>query len=593
MRVSHVVLFVAAALALLAPVSASSQSLDVTVGDAEGATVGITVANTYYFDVTLVNVRIAFENIDGSQTFYFSAPGLTESLAAGETWEGPLTFAAADGSAPPADVDWGNYDRLSAAGGVDLNALEADAQAALEDCGVEGLREQLAIVRSRVAPVSRSARFHAEQLAGSGLPVAQWFDLERIYGIVARIEQAICAEASTRYLRTRASAQPELYATLGGELREVDLHINCLSTEAKLAAAAALIRNERAQDALVLVEREDGVPTEAWRGIFIQGSLALARTAAALQVTAFTAIRPALQALNDVHALEPDNADLQRIANVLIPNAAQWMITATEPMTRDLANAEIALQMLRPTWSRFEQIEVAAGRFASAMIEDGLEQCRTGNFVNSRNRFDRGERILTGVPEWEARAEEINRCRALGALQEGREIAGNVNDDNAPARGFAKLDEAQSRFDLEPAEIDAFKNDIADAWVAIALRQIEDERDFPGAIHSLGEAEAVAPNGRTATIQDAWLRYAEQLHAQYGMLMTGEQVDDAQAAIARADGVDAARIEALEGKLTLARYGYRVGIPVGVIVLGLLGVLLAVLNRRKAAKLAAQLEDLE
>jgi hypothetical protein len=593
MRASHIVLSLAAALALLAPVSASSQSLDVTVGEAEGARVGITVANTYDFDVTLVNVRIAFENIDGSQTFYFSAPGLVEELAPGASWEGPLVFAAADGSAPPEDVDWGNYDRLSAAGGVDLDALEAEAQAALDDGDVTAMREQLAIVRSRVAPVSRSSRFHGDQLAGSGLPVARWFNLERIDGMVERIEQAICAEASARYLRTRASAQPELYATLGGELREVDLHINCLSTEAKLAAAAALIRNERAQDALVLVERVDGVPTEAWRGIFIQGSLALAQTAAALQVTAFTSIRPALQALNDVHAIDPENADLQRIANTLIPNAAQWLITATEPMTRDLANAEIALQMLRPTWSRFEQIEEAAGRFATAMIDDGLEQCRTGNFVNSRNRFDRGERILEGVPEWEARAEEINRCRALGALQEGRQIAGNVNDDNAPARGFAKLDEAQSRFDLEPSEIDAFKNDIADAWVAIALRQIDEERDFPGAIHSLGEAEAVAPNGRTDTIREAWLRYAEQLHAQYGMLMTGEQVDDAEAAIAKADGLDADRISALEGKLTLARYGYRVGIPVGVIVLGLLGVLIAVLNRRKAAKLAAQLDELD
>ena len=593
MRASHIVLSLAAALALLAPVSASSQSLDVTVGEAEGARVGITVANTYDFDVTLVNVRIAFENIDGSQTFYFSAPGLVEELAPGASWEGPLVFAAADGSAPPEDVDWGNYDRLSAAGGVDLDALEAEAQAALDDGDVTAMREQLAIVRSRVAPVSRSSRFHGDQLAGSGLPVARWFNLERIDGMVERIEQAICAEASARYLRTRASAQPELYATLGGELREVDLHINCLSTEAKLAAAAALIRNERAQDALVLVERVDGVPTEAWRGIFIQGSLALAQTAAALQVTAFTSIRPALQALNDVHAIDPENADLQRIANTLIPNAAQWLITATEPMTRDLANAEIALQMLRPTWSRFEQIEEAAGRFATAMIDDGLEQCRTGNFVNSRNRFDRGERILEGVPECEARAEEINRCRALGALQEGRQIAGNVNDDNAPARGFAKLDEAQSRFDLEPSEIDAFKNDIADAWVAIALRQIDEERDFPGAIHSLGEAEAVAPNGRTDTIREAWLRYAEQLHAQYGMLMTGEQVDDAEAAIAKADGLDADRISALEGKLTLARYGYRVGIPVGVIVLGLLGVLIAVLNRRKAAKLAAQLDELD
>ena len=322
-------------------------------------------------------------------------------LGPGAVWTGTLNFLGEDGAPVPEGVDLSDPDTRSVAAGGDRDAIAPAATAAAEGGEMEAIGEQLALVRARVAPVSRSARFHADQVAASGIPVNQWFDVERVDGLVSALESAACESASSRYMRARRSQLDDLYVSLSEELRGLNLHINCLNTEAKLKAAARLTENGRPQDALTLVEVEDGVPLPEWRDTYVNGNLALARTAAELNVSAFSSIRPALEAISDVKRVAPDHRGLREVADVLIPNAARWLQTACEPMTRDLQNAEAAIQILRPAWSEYEQVEQAAGAFAGAMIEEGLEQCNLRNFINSRNRFDRGARILEGVPEWE------------------------------------------------------------------------------------------------------------------------------------------------------------------------------------------------
>lgn len=574
----------------LSPSAASAQRVSVEVTSAEGASATVDIENGYDFEVKAVNVRLGFDAADGSRVHYFSEAGWVEDLAAGGTWSGTLTFAAEDGSPVPEGVDLSDADSTSVAAGVDLDAMEPAAMAAAERGELEALGEQLAFVRARVAPVSRSARFHAEQIAASGVPARQWFDVERIDGMVSALETAACEGASQRYLGARRSQLDDLYTSLSEELRALNLHINCLNTEAKLRAAARLTENGRPQDALTLVEVDDGIPKPEWRDVYINGNLALARTAAELNVSAFSSIRPALEAISDVKRVAPEHPGLAEVADVLIPNAARWLRTACEPMTRDLQNAEAALQILRPTWSQYEQVETAAGAFAVALIDEGLEQCRLRNFINSRNRFDRGARLLEGVAEWEARAEEINRCRALGALHEGRELANHATDPTGPERGYEKLDEARGRYDLPQSEIDSFKADVAQAYVNLALRQIE-ESAYPIAFSNLETAESIAPAGRTDAMREAWIAYAEQLYADGGLLMTGENVQEARAALERAETVDEDRIGAISGKLTMAYYGYRVGIPAFVLLLLLIGGAYVVVNKRKAAKYQAELDD--
>ena len=588
-RVSTLLGAVFAVAALLSPEPASAQRVSVDVSAAEGSTATVDVENGYDFAVKAVNVRLGFNAPDGSRIHYYSEAGWVEDLEPGAVWTGTLNFLGEDGAPVPEGVDLSDPDTRSVAAGVDLDAIAPAATAAAEGGEMEAIGEQLALVRARVAPVSRSARFHADQVAASGIPVNQWFDVERIDGLVSALESAACESASTRYMRARRSQLDDLYVSLSEEPRAQPAHqLPQHGGEAegggpahgeRTPAGRAHARGGRGRRpapgvARHLRERQPGARAHRGRA----------------ERSAFSSIRPALEAISDVKRVAPDHRGLREVADVLIPNAARWLQTACEPMTRDLQNAEAAIQILRPAWSEYEQVEQAAGAFAGAMIEEGLEQCNLRNFINSRNRFDRGARILEGVPEWEERAEEINRCRAMGSLQEGRETANHPTDPTGPERGYAKLDEARGRYDLPQEEIDRFKADVAQAYVNLALRQIE-ESAYPIAFSNLETAEEISPTGRTDEMRLAWIGYGEQLYADGGLLMTGENVQEARDALARAETVDEDRSGALASKLTMAFYGYRVAIPLLVFLLLLVGGVYTVANKRKAAKYQAELDD--
>lgn len=585
--------FVAAIALFAAPPVAKAGELSVTVSDATGADVPVEIENGHEFDVTVIGVRITVEDESGEMVHYFSQGSLTETLAAGESWSGTPTFATSEGAAPPPETDWRGYDRVSVAVAVDLDALAPGVDAAVETGTFEALTEQLALIRARVAPVSRTARFHEVHIAASGMPTARYFDLERIDGMVARLERATCDWASEQVIEARGSneARQEAYNALSEQLRTVGLHINCLNSEGKLVAARMLLEGSRPQDALLFKELdEDGNLKPEWVPIFTQANLALARTAAELGVQNFSSIRPAIEALNAVQDLDPENEEMLRIAVALIPNAAQWVIRASGPIERDLDSAQEALELIRPRWSRFEKVEEAAAVFAGALIEAGLEYCERREYINARNRFIRGERMLEGIEVWEARASEINRCRALGALEEGREMARHPTDDQGPARGYEKLDEALSRFDLSDEEVASFEADIAAAWVDVALRQLETEDEIPkfaAAERSLINAEEQSPTGRTDGIRSAWLRYAERMAEYHGFTMSGAHVEQAREAVAKAEEVDPERVAAVSAKLTRAYYGYRIGIPAIALLLGLIAGLVAWSNKRKAQRMAA------
>lgn len=583
-----------ALVALASP--AGAQDLSVTVGEGEGATVPITIENTYEFPVTVVNVRITIEEADGQEVHYFSQERmqyqLTPAGTDGAEWSGALTFAQADGTQADEFVDWGNYDRTSVAAAIDIDAFAPDVEAAMASGDFDAMAEQLAFVRSRIPPVSRSARFHAEQITTSGMSIPRYFDLERMDAMREGLESGLCEWASSQVVGLRGSQEEkqDAYNALADRMREVGLHINCMNTDGRLAAARMLLAGNRPQDALLFKETDDeGNLLEEWIPIYTQANLALARTAAELGVQQFNSIRPALEALNNVYEIDPDNAAMLEVAEVLVPNAAAWVVRASGPIERDIDSAQQCLEMIRPRWSRFEQVENAATVFADALIEQGLEYCDRREYVNSRNRFIRGERILDGIPSWEARADEINHCRALGALDEGREKANHPTDEEGPVRGFAMLEEAQQRYELTQQEVDDFKADIAQAWVDVAMRQLENEGGeprLPAAEHSLGEAESISPTGRTDAMREAWIRYAERMVEYEGFAMSGEDVDEARAALAKAEDVDPERISAVESRLTMILYGYRVGIPAVAVLIALIAGLIALMNRRKAKKFA-------
>lgn len=574
--------------ALIAAAPAVAQNAaEASIVSADGTNAEVTISNPFPFAIKVVHLRLEYRAADGSAVYVGSGPGLVQDIEPESEWRGTVTFPDAG------DQDIQGADGISVAAGVDLDELEPPVRAAIAAGRLPEIAAQLAIVKPRVAPVSRAARFHAEGIAASGADVARYFNRERIDGLVTDLENALCEGVSQQMLAPGSqSARTTRYQELGTFLREHGLHITCMNREAKLSAARMLLAGDRPQDAALFRESgPDGELLPEWRPVVMASNLALARAAATLDVAVFSSIRPAIEALNEAHRLEPENPQVSAVADLLIPKASQFIQLSSEPLTRDLDSARTLITLMRPTWDGRPGAMDAYSAFAGALLEQGLAFCGRREFVNARNEFVRGERILGGVPNWEAQAGEINRCRAMGSLQEGRELAALVTDNDAPARGLAKLEEAQSRFDIPQADVDAFKADISLAWVAVANRLIE-ENLFPGAANAIRQAAAVSPTGDTDAIRESWLRYAEQRYRRGGFFMTGADVEDAREALARAGEVDPDRISAAAGNLTRAYYGYRVGFPVGIVLLLLLAGLYLLAQKRRAKQLERMADDL-
>lgn len=580
--------FAALVFALTLASVAPTYAADVTASldTAEGTRASMTIRNPNDFAVKVAGVRLSFAQPDGTTQFQFSQPGWSLDIEPGQSWNGSLDFPQAAG------IDLTGHGGTSVAAGVDINALAAPAEAAAAGTDVAAMIAQREVVRQRVSIISRSSRFHAEQLAASGVEVATFFSLERVDGLVETLENAICEDASRKVIGApNDTRRNEIYNERAGSLREIGLHITCINRDAKLSAARMLIASARPQDALLFKEvDEEGNLLPEWRPIFITANLALATAAADLNVSVLSAIQPAIEALNEVYALEPTHPNLPAAAARVVPLAARWITDASGPMNRDLEKARELLSLLRPNWDAIPGVMTAAAAFGEALIESGLAFCQRREFINARNEFVRGERILQGVEQWAARAPEINRCRAQGALQEGIELANHPTDPDGPRMGFAKLEEAQGRFVLTEDEINHFKSEVCNGWVAVANRFL-DENSFTGADNALVQAEAVSPSGPTDAIRDGWIRYAEQRFAREGYVMSGANITDARRALEKVGDYNPERVGAISTKLTMAYYSYRVGLPLLALVLAGLAGLYTVASRARAKRLAKMIEN--
>ena len=101
----------------------------------------------------------------------------------------------------------------------------------------------------------------------------------------------------------------------------------------------------------------------------------------------------------------------------------------------------------------------------------------------------------------------------------------------------------------------------------------------------------MSPTGRTDAMREQWVVMAERMYEYDGLTMTGARVARAREAIAMAEGFDPDRVSAIDGKLNLAYYGYRVGIPAGALLLGLFGFVLSWSKKRQAARMV-QADDI-
>jgi hypothetical protein len=576
-------LFALAVVLTMLPVGAAAQSVQATLSSNDTHEGFAHLVNRFDFTVKVANVQVTFVSQTGQEVRLDNAVPLNIDLLPGGEADVAISLVGGEG------YRLQDATRVTVAAGVEINTIAAPAEAALASGEDQQLRDALPELDRYIPTVSLAARLHGDALARDPAIRSTFFDLERLDALKMQIEEGICGNASQRIIDA-GNNRTNIYEDIGEGLRTVGLHVNCMTSEAKLAMARSLIEGDRPQDALLFRGTDsEGNLLPEWRPIILEASLAFAQKAVELGASQFSTLRPALEALNDAHQIAPEDPRVVAIADALIPAVGGWAVRACEPVGRDLDGVQAALTLLRPTWDRYPAVLEAAGALATVLIESGTTYCNNRQFTNARNEFIRGERVLDGIPAWDERADEINHCRALGALQEGRETAAIATDPGAPGRGLEKLEEALGRYELSEEEINTFKADISNAWVGVANVQRE-ERSWNGMLHSLGEALEVSPTGMTDTIREAWLVYAESILQSKGMAMNQGDIDAVRAALDLVEGYAPERISAARSQLTFAIYGLRAGIPLAAVLLGLIAAGYAVWSRARARKMAAMVD---
>jgi hypothetical protein len=562
-----------------------AQDVELTMSAGEGLEGFVSLRNRLQVPVKVANVQVRFLDARGQEHQFDHDAPLDVTLGPGEETDVAVSFRGAGEGWRLAD-----YDRALPAVGLDIDRVAGPAEAALAGGQLPAIREALVDLRRDIAPVSRAYRLQRTALERTPGLIEAWYDFPRLDGLVTSMENFLCEEAGQRIMQSGAATRQRAYETVGAELRDIGLHVNCMSAEARLTMARTLIDGNRPQDALVFrsVDSEGNLLPE-WRPIVIEASLAFAQAAVNLRASEFRTLRPALEALNDVHDLEPEDARLTRLADAMIPLVADWASRATEPPGIDMDGAQDAITLLRPRWDRYPQVMEAAGRLATIRIQRGMELCQNREWIASRNEFVRGERVLAGVPAWDEQAPQINHCRALGTLQEGRDMASDPQDLSAVRRSIGKLDEALSRYALSDEEIRTFREDIAASWVAVALREMS-QRRMPGAHGALMSAEEVA-QGPTDAVREGWLAYAEHLLDAQGLMLSDTDVERIREALQRGGEVDPDRSATIASRITLGYWGLRAGLPIGLLfaALGALGWAWA--GKARAQRLARLAEE--
>lgn len=230
---------------------AHAQSVTVTLSSNDNHEGFAHLENRFDFTVKVVNVQVTFQDPSGQERRFDNATPLDVNLPPGGEADVAVSLAGAEG------FRLQDASRVTVAAGVEIDPIAAPAEAAIASGDETALREALPELDRYIPTVSLGARLHADALARVPEVRQAYFDLERLDGLKAQIEERICENASQRILGASGRARMTAYEELGDSLREVGLHVNCMNAEAKLAMARTLIEGDRPQDALLFRETDE------------------------------------------------------------------------------------------------------------------------------------------------------------------------------------------------------------------------------------------------------------------------------------------------------------------------------------------------
>ena len=459
-----------------APGSVRAQDLPqvrVAVDPGEGSEARVDVHNGWSREALFIGVGLEERGAGGARLDWLSTPVQRQRLAPDARWQGTLRFQRPEGSGTEGLPAWQN---VIVGAGVDVAEVAQAWGAALDrndrDFALRHHRE----LRAMQMSVQRSVRRLGALVDALEEGERRWFDLETLVALRERLRQSECDAASARVLRARNdNARRELHRENVDRFGQMELDIRCLSEEAKLSVARALIRGERPDEAVAFSSRdEQGELLPEWRPIYVDARLGFVQRLLRENIQAPNLLRTALTALADIHQIAPEDARIRQAGAQIVPRVLAHLAQAIESRQRN--DVLEWVELLRPAWADEPGVMEALHRAAALYVEEGLREARSGQTTTARALFVRGERAFEGVEAWESRRDEINLERARALLREGVEIAANERDPRAPARGMEKLEEARRTFALPGADEEAFLADIAHAEVAVSGYELEQTR---------------------------------------------------------------------------------------------------------------------
>jgi hypothetical protein len=573
-------LFVGLALAALPAAADDPFTIEVQAGRiaADGASAQMTVSIQNELPVTLrvVGLVAEYDTVSG-MTLTFAA-NLDVRVPPGETVTEEVR-ADTDGAAGE-QVDWTRPYTLEPVVGADIAALSAAAGATGRD--VAEVERMLTVLRALANPMRIANSRHAQRLGEIGDREA-WFDADSLVDLRPGLQDALCA-AYGRSVEAAGGAQARIdrFREAQARLLEQSLYHDCMGDEVMLRVGRDFQATGRVQDALVLVQRTpDGTIEDAWREIFIEGSLALAENASGGQ--ADVQFTPGITALNAVTEVAPAHPRLEAIATRLLAAATAHIQGQVEGQME--AEALELLGLMRMRYAEHPQVQRASEIVAAGLVEYGIRATQNDNPTRANNAFVWGEANFAGLPAWEDNKGRLQTARTGFYLAAIRTALRDGHIDLAEA----SLQEiADRRLPTDGAEFAAVSLELLEArWARVEALVAAD--DLSEAFRLGEEIVLNQPDIERLgeRVPRTFMTIGETIWDRYGFLgasFAGKRMEIAARALERGRSVDPERADALIGKIERARWI----LPIVLAVVFALGVLIFVMRGAWRKRLKAK-----
>lgn len=403
------------------------------------------------------------------------------------------------------------------------------------------------------AAMRRADRNYSERLSQIS-DGAAWFDADAVDALRPTAEESLCRAMADRVRRAQTGEQRvDEYRIVHEELLRNNMYADCLGEDIQLLAARSMVRIDRAQDALVMAQRdENGDVTDAWREIYISGRYGLAQDGiAAVTITQF---RPAIDSLVELKRYVSERRDYRELRDRLLGAAKVYVNTLIDEQKE--MEALDMLVLMQEGFADHPFVIEATDSVAAGVVVFGVRAADNNEPIVANNAYVRGLEHFPGVEVWETQSPRLQEARGVSFLRSARAAV----DDGRLTEAEETLDEAQRRrLDLDPAARQAILGDILIArWTEIPT--LIEEHEYEAAFHlavSLEDNELYPAEALGDTRAQTYLDLAAAIWDQYGLFggaFAGKTMDVAEQALERGRDADPDQADSIQSKIDMSRW---------------------------------------